>query len=184
MCVCVFGELTMDFSDVVKALKTPPVSGWNRKLIWRGALSSAVGMCLGMVTSLILNVALVEISISPFFAMYFGVLFTITGGVIAWRILGTPLPDENARSRQKTFLALAVLVSRSCILGKVRRDFIPVGFDLWIDLLHDTKTLVLPHTSNYQGADLHVAWHIDLIRHHLLRNRPHQFWGWIMSDHF
>eukprot|EP01054_Gregarina_sp_Poly1_P004369 Gregarina_sp_Poly_1__4368@NODE_2363_length_2231_cov_400_485213_g1505_i0_p1_GENE_NODE_2363_length_2231_cov_400_485213_g1505_i0NODE_2363_length_2231_cov_400_485213_g1505_i0_p1_ORF_typecomplete_len241_score13_62Saf_2TM/PF18303_1/1_7Saf_2TM/PF18303_1/65Nitrate_red_gam/PF02665_14/12_NODE_2363_length_2231_cov_400_485213_g1505_i07831505 len=106
----------MDFSQVAKSLKSPPVTGWNKKLIWRGAASSAVGLILGMITSLIVNVALVEISISPFFALYFGVLFMLTGGVIAWRVASTPIADEESRGRQRVFLFLALLVSVSGLL--------------------------------------------------------------------
>lgn len=106
----------MDFPELMHALKSPPVTGWNRKLVWRGFLNSGCGVVLGMVTSLVLNVALVEISVSSFFALYFGGLFLITGAVIGWRVSGTPLPDERSKTRRKIFMGLAALVSVSGLL--------------------------------------------------------------------
>ncbi|EZG86208.1 putative membrane protein [Gregarina niphandrodes] len=106
----------MDFPEVITALKSPPVSGWSRKLVTRGFLSACAGSILGMATSVILNVALVEITISSFFAAYFGLLFICTGGIIAWRVLGAPLADEKARQRQRIFLALSFLVSVSGLI--------------------------------------------------------------------
>eukprot|EP01053_Blabericola_migrator_P005316 Blabericola_migrator_1__5315@NODE_2727_length_2416_cov_377_103874_g1708_i0_p1_GENE_NODE_2727_length_2416_cov_377_103874_g1708_i0NODE_2727_length_2416_cov_377_103874_g1708_i0_p1_ORF_typecomplete_len300_score28_53DUF872/PF05915_12/1_1DUF872/PF05915_12/1_3e03DUF2407_C/PF13373_6/2_6e02DUF2407_C/PF13373_6/2_2e03DUF2407_C/PF13373_6/8_3_NODE_2727_length_2416_cov_377_103874_g1708_i010831982 len=120
----------MDFGQVAKSLQTPPITGWNKQLIWRGTISAFVGMFLGMITSLIVNVALVEISISPFFAMvsnmsntrytspyqYFGALFILIGGVIAWRVSTCPITDEEHKSRQKVFFMLSLMVSASGLL--------------------------------------------------------------------
>merc|ERR1712129_641312 len=45
-----------------------------------------VGILLGVIISLIVNCTLVEISISSFFSLYFGILFIVVGGIILWRI--------------------------------------------------------------------------------------------------
>ena len=43
-------------------------------LIYKGGLSAAVGMIIGVVVSLVVNCTLVEISLSAFFSLYFGIL--------------------------------------------------------------------------------------------------------------
>eukprot|EP00811_Abedinium_folium_P009098 NODE_18409_length_894_cov_7.049544.p1 GENE.NODE_18409_length_894_cov_7.049544~~NODE_18409_length_894_cov_7.049544.p1 ORF type:complete len:238 (+),score=74.79 NODE_18409_length_894_cov_7.049544:94-807(+) len=50
-------------------------------------VSATVGGGLGIVISLVVNLALIEISISPFFSLYFGVIFVLVGCLILWRIL-------------------------------------------------------------------------------------------------
>lgn len=42
-------------------------------------LSGAGGIVVGLVTSLLVNITLAEISISPFFTIYFGIIFIILG---------------------------------------------------------------------------------------------------------
>ena len=65
--------------------------------IWSAILSSLVlGMFFGSVGSLLVNCALVEISLSPLFATAFGVLFLISGGTVAWQVLhGLIEPDSR-----------------------------------------------------------------------------------------
>eukprot|EP00397_Hematodinium_sp_SG-2012_P063901 GEMP01089207.1.p1 GENE.GEMP01089207.1~~GEMP01089207.1.p1 ORF type:complete len:268 (+),score=25.88 GEMP01089207.1:53-805(+) len=45
-----------------------------------------VGAIIGIFETLVVNLALVEISISPFFSLYFGILFLIVGGLIFLRV--------------------------------------------------------------------------------------------------
>ena len=47
------------------------------------------GAALGAAVSWVVNCTLVEVSLSPFFSFYFGVLFVLIGAVIAWRVKTT-----------------------------------------------------------------------------------------------
>lgn len=67
--VVVCTNLLMDITSVIRSLKSPPVTGWTKSLVWHGTVSAFVGVILGMIISLIVNVALVEISVSPFFGL-------------------------------------------------------------------------------------------------------------------
>merc|ERR1719217_309894 len=53
-----------------------------------------VGAALGIGISLIVNLALVELSVSPFFSFYFGILFVAVGCVILWRIISQDITDS------------------------------------------------------------------------------------------
>lgn len=65
----------------------------------QGAISAVVGAVFGTLISLIVNCTLIEISVSPFFSMYFGGLFISVGAVIIWRVGAVtafqPLTDEE-----------------------------------------------------------------------------------------
>lgn len=88
----------------------------------RAVASGFVGLILGIAISLIVNSTLVEISVSPFFALYFGILFMSVGGIIVYRLNGAALfgglssndadqalmlapEDEQQRKKQLTFFA-------------------------------------------------------------------------------
>lgn len=89
--------------------------------------SGFVGMILGIAISLIVNSTLVEISVSPFFALYFGILFMSVGGIIVYRLNGAGLwgnlnseadqalmmapEDELQRKKQLTFFAGLICLS-------------------------------------------------------------------------
>eukprot|EP00922_Rhytidocystis_sp_ex-Travisia-forbesii_P033737 GHVS01050118.1.p1 GENE.GHVS01050118.1~~GHVS01050118.1.p1 ORF type:complete len:301 (+),score=49.25 GHVS01050118.1:283-1185(+) len=81
------------------------------ELICKGVASATVGAVLGMITSLIVNCTLVEVSMSPFFAMYFGLLFISVGGVILWRLNGNVSEQAQARKLQLMFFALLIILS-------------------------------------------------------------------------
>ena len=57
-------------------------------------ISGIIGALLGALSSLIVNCTLIEISINPFFSVYFGILFILIGSVILWRVRtgGHPKP--------------------------------------------------------------------------------------------
>mmetsp|Transcript_83714 Transcript_83714/g.240618 ORF Transcript_83714/g.240618 Transcript_83714/m.240618 type:complete len:233 (-) Transcript_83714:209-907(-) len=74
-------------------------------LIFNGSISGFVGVLLGVIISLIVNCTLVEISISGFFSLYFGVLFIIVGGIILWRIFSQESGDGMGSSANKQPLA-------------------------------------------------------------------------------
>jgi len=50
-------------------------------------VAGAVGAALGILVSIITNIALVEISISPMFSVYFCGLFVLIGCLILWRVV-------------------------------------------------------------------------------------------------
>jgi len=81
----------------------------SETLIFNGALSGFVGILLGMIISLIVNCTLVEISISAFFSMYFGVLFIVVGGIILWRIFSQETNTDSA-GKMKGLCAFAILI--------------------------------------------------------------------------
>lgn len=79
-------------------------------LILRGSLSGIAGVLLGIAISLIVNCTLVEISLSSFFSMYFGILFIFVGLIILWRVWSTDA-SLDGQARPKTQLAaFAVLI--------------------------------------------------------------------------
>lgn len=49
-------------------------------------VSMGIGGGLGIIISMVVNMALIEITISPFFSTYFGVLFVLVGLLILWRV--------------------------------------------------------------------------------------------------
>jgi len=82
------------------------------KLIFRGSLSGFVGILLGIIISLIVNCTLVEISISSFFSLYFGILFLAIGGIILWRIFSQDSADDSETAQKPlTCFALLIIVS-------------------------------------------------------------------------
>ncbi|KAJ1613667.1 hypothetical protein OIY81_879 [Cryptosporidium canis] len=77
----------------------------------RGLLSTIVGIILGIIVSTTVNATLVEISLSPFFSTYFGLLFIIIGGLIFWKVYVTIMPDEENGVNKRTFLlAFATMI--------------------------------------------------------------------------
>ncbi|CAG9317561.1 unnamed protein product [Blepharisma stoltei] len=83
------------------------------KLNWRKAsISSAIGAGLGIGVSFIINSTLAEISINPFFSVYFGILFMIVGAVIISRVQ----QQSNEETKRKYYFAFGVLVVLSGIL--------------------------------------------------------------------
>lgn len=107
------GKLT----QLVTEIKAMPATDFRRALV-----SAFVGMCLGIAVSLIVNSTLVEISLSPFFSLYFGLLFMSVGGIIIYRLNGAAIfgssndndadqalllapDDEKLRKKQLTFFA-------------------------------------------------------------------------------
>ena len=110
--------------EIVTNVKAMPKEDFKKATI-----SGFVGMCLGIAVSLIVNSTLVEISVSPFFALYFGLLFISVGGIIIYRLNGGSLfgaradasdvdqalllmpEDEKRRKKQLTFFASLIHVS-------------------------------------------------------------------------
>lgn len=80
---------------------------------WSAILSRLLlGIIFGALGSLMVNCALVEISLSPLFAVAFGVLFLLSGGTIAWQVLLEPGGGES----RVLLLGFAALVGTSGVL--------------------------------------------------------------------
>ena len=45
-------------------------------------LSGVIGIIVGLITSVLVNITLTEISVNPFFTIYFGVIFIVLGVII------------------------------------------------------------------------------------------------------
>jgi hypothetical protein len=63
------------------------------------------GACLGFMSSLMVNSALVEVSLSPFFAVSFGLLFLVTAVTVWWQL------RQEVNARNWVLLALMVLLN-------------------------------------------------------------------------
>lgn len=86
-------------------------------LIFNGSISGFVGVLLGIIISLIVNCTLVEISISSFFSLYFGILFIVVGGIILWRIFSQDAGEEiGSTAKRKPLAAFALLIILSGII--------------------------------------------------------------------
>mmetsp|Transcript_58712 Transcript_58712/g.108299 ORF Transcript_58712/g.108299 Transcript_58712/m.108299 type:complete len:233 (+) Transcript_58712:88-786(+) len=86
----------------------------SSSLIFNGSISGFVGVLLGIVISLIVNCTLVEISISSFFSLYFGILFIVVGGIILWRIFsqeGTDAGGPGPKKMPLTAFACLIILS-------------------------------------------------------------------------
>eukprot|EP00929_Paragymnodinium_shiwhaense_P031650 TRINITY_DN17686_c0_g1_i2.p1 TRINITY_DN17686_c0_g1~~TRINITY_DN17686_c0_g1_i2.p1 ORF type:complete len:233 (-),score=44.14 TRINITY_DN17686_c0_g1_i2:225-923(-) len=88
------------------------------ELIFSGSISGFVGVLLGIIISLIVNCTLVEISISSFFSLYFGILFIVVGGIILWRIFSQEGSDgpSSEQAKKKPLAAFALLIIASGII--------------------------------------------------------------------
>lgn len=82
------------------------------------AFSSLVGGGLGVVISMVVNSALIEISISPFFSTYFGVLFILVGCLILWRVVSHEATDpmQMKKVHLAVFAGIIILSGMLCFM--------------------------------------------------------------------
>merc|ERR1711937_1077033 len=105
------------------------------------------------------NIALIEITISPVFSMYFGVLFLIVGCLIMWRVL------SGSRSSEKKDGAIELKkVHLACFAGIIifsgflcflldRRMF--VGLHYWMKVpLYMTMGLAISFALTFSTVDI------------------------------
>merc|ERR550514_469015 len=80
---------------------------------------------------MVVNLALIEISISPFFSMYFGILFVLVGCLILWRVVSqeTADPMQMKRLHLSIFAGTIIFSGFLCFLLD-RRMF--VGLRPWM----------------------------------------------------
>lgn len=95
------------------------------------AASLVIGAVIGIGISLIVNLALVEISVSPFFSFYFGILFVAVGCVILWRIMSQDITD-SAHLRKMHLAIFAGVIVFSGLLCFILDRRIFVGLQSWL----------------------------------------------------
>ena len=83
----------------------------------RGILSAACGgAALGVIVSVLVNNALAEISISPFFAVSYGCIFVVLGALVIYRKLWERHDRPVARWLVLGFSILVLCSGVSCFL--------------------------------------------------------------------
>lgn len=88
--------------------------------LWSTLITSIAGGVIGIICSLVVNCALVEISTSPFFTLvcfrcvvdtlpqYFGCTFLVIGIVILWRLTVSTTDIDNSQRRFLRYFATMV----------------------------------------------------------------------------
>lgn len=89
----------------VMASRRPRFRQWN--LVMRSLL---LGAFMGTANAIMVNCALIEISLSPWFALAFGVLFLVSGFAVGWQASLEPIGEQANRT---LLLCFAVLSSAS-----------------------------------------------------------------------
>lgn len=91
----------------------------TKDMICKGTISAFVGVLLGIVSSLIVNCTLVEISVSSFFSLYLGIVFITVGAVILWRInVNVDGPAQGRKLQLAFFAGLIVFSGILCFVLK------------------------------------------------------------------
>jgi len=82
------------------------------------SVSLAVGGGLGIVIASLVNLALIEITISPFFSLYFGGVFSLVGCIILWRVRSHNAtdPSQEKRLHLSVFACLIISSGLLCFL--------------------------------------------------------------------
>lgn len=123
------------------------------------AVSMVVGGALGVIISMVVNLALIEISISPFFSMYFGILFILVGCLIMWRVLSYELtaqgghdPLQMKKIHLSIFAGIIILSGALCFLLD-RKMF--VGLSPWMKVpLYMTLGLAVAFALTFSIVDV------------------------------
>merc|ERR1719188_757874 len=107
----------------------PPASAGRRccTLI----LSTGCGAVLGAFVSMITSFALVEISISPMFSVYFGGLFILVGCLILWRVMSHESSQELPMSTRHLALFAGMIIVSGFLCFVLDKRFF-MGLKLWM----------------------------------------------------
>ena len=167
-------SLDSQMSSLKATLTTNPQS-LSPQLRFSASVSAVVGAILGIMISLIVNSTLIEISVSPFFSLYFGILFLSVGGIILWRIHAVtqfqPLTtDELQRKKQLTsFGSLIILSGLLCFILE-RHWFVGLPYLLKVPLyailgiaVSFALTFALVDVLNYLGGFLQISYARPLV---------------------
>ncbi|GIX65755.1 uncharacterized protein BcabD6B2_51900 [Babesia caballi] len=83
----------------------------GRMTFFSSFFSSFLGGIVGIVGSLVVNCALVEISTSPFFTLYFAFTFIVIGLVILWRLSVSTVDADTKHRKYLRYFGLMILAS-------------------------------------------------------------------------
>jgi len=86
-------------------------------------LSTVIGGMLGIVITTVVNAALIEISISPFFSMYFGGLFILVGCLIMWRVLSHDSADPMMMKKLHLSIFAGTIIISGALCFLLDRHF-------------------------------------------------------------
>lgn len=116
--------------------------------------SAILGGGLGVVISMVVNLALIEISISPFFSMYFGILFILVGCLIMWRVLSYEANDPmQMKKLHLSIFAGTIIVSGALCFLLDRKMF--VGLKPWMKVpLYMTLGLSVAFALTFSIVDV------------------------------
>mmetsp|Transcript_28042 Transcript_28042/g.50225 ORF Transcript_28042/g.50225 Transcript_28042/m.50225 type:complete len:203 (+) Transcript_28042:172-780(+) len=85
--------------------------------VWSRLLASAViSAVAGVIISFLVNATLAEISINPFFSIYFGLLFTGVGTAIIWKTNKQAGLEETRKKLMLGFGGLVVFAGLICFI--------------------------------------------------------------------
>ena len=76
-------------------------------------ISGVMGIVVGLITSVIVNITLAEISISPFFTIYFGLIFIILGTLMVVSVRNNQ--SYIIKERKDFILSFAIMVNNIII---------------------------------------------------------------------
>ncbi|KAL3912003.1 MAG: hypothetical protein SGPRY_008486, partial [Prymnesium sp.] len=85
-------------------------------LLRRACWSCGGGAVLGALISVVVNHALIEISLSPFFSVLFGLVLLLLGSLMTWRKLSEPSEPSLSRLLVLGFSTLVFLSGCACFL--------------------------------------------------------------------
>jgi hypothetical protein len=133
-------------------------------------ISAAIGAIFGVLISLIVNSTMVEISVSPFFASYFAILFLSVGGVILWRVVAVtqyqPLTSEETLRRNQLIVFASLIIGSGILCFLLERHWfvgipsfvkIPVYMILGISVSF-ALTFALVDLLNYMGGFFQLSF--------------------------
>lgn len=74
-------------------------------------ICTLVGGVIGTICSLIVNCALVEVSTSPFFTLYFAFTFLVIGFVILWRLNVSKTDEDSQQRKSLRYFGMMIIAS-------------------------------------------------------------------------
>jgi hypothetical protein len=90
--------------------------------LWSLILRSVLlGAFMGSANSVMVNCALIEISLSPFFALAFGFLFLVSGAAVGWQ--ATQEPDDGQTNRALLFCFAVITTTSGIVAFLLERDW-------------------------------------------------------------
>jgi len=113
-----------------------------------------IGGALGVVISMVVNLALIEISISPFFSMYFGILFILVGCLILWRVLSHEARDPLQMKKMHLSIFAGTIILSGALCFILDRHLF-VGLAPWMKVpLYMTLGLAVAFALTFSIVDV------------------------------